>query len=225
MNHAGVKGAALASSGLLGLLRANGNSLTPRPPTFAGLLPQVKLFAPNAEQMYIVNHLKESPAEEKCAGESARRARGDIQDLADLNSSKLEAVIIPVVLGWPRTAPSAVLWRTPLAAFPTCWQLTPSCCEVTVSSLLVGSMMLPGPLLCRSPTVLRAAGRGLLPGHCPQSGSEVAPPREPCVERGSVSSREEPKTMDSTYGRFTFRPGRSEEAPLAQNRYRALSLS
>lgn len=63
---------------------------------FLFLFLKVKLFAPNAEQMYIVNHLKESPAEEKCAGGSARRARGDIQELADLNSSKLEAVIIPV---------------------------------------------------------------------------------------------------------------------------------
>nr|XP_054362346.1 uncharacterized protein LOC123839816 [Mirounga angustirostris] len=57
----------------------------------------VKLFAPNAEQMYLVNHLKDSPAEEKrnVLEENARRAHGDIQDLADLNSSKPEAVIIP----------------------------------------------------------------------------------------------------------------------------------
>ncbi|XP_064442051.1 glyoxalase ElbB-like isoform X2 [Mirounga angustirostris] len=59
----------------------------------------VKLFAPNAEQMYLVNHLKDSPAEEKrnVLEENARRAHGDIQDLADLNSSKPEAVIIPVL--------------------------------------------------------------------------------------------------------------------------------
>ncbi|XP_073750532.1 uncharacterized protein [Callorhinus ursinus] len=59
----------------------------------------VKLFAPNAEQMYIVNHLKESPAEEKrnVLEESARRAHEDIEDLADLNPSKLEAVIMPVL--------------------------------------------------------------------------------------------------------------------------------
>ncbi|XP_027444029.1 glutamine amidotransferase-like class 1 domain-containing protein 3A, mitochondrial isoform X2 [Zalophus californianus] len=57
----------------------------------------VKLFAPNAEQMYIVNHLKESPAGEKrnVLEESARRAHEDIEDLADLNPSKLEAVIMP----------------------------------------------------------------------------------------------------------------------------------
>lgn len=65
---------------------------------FLFLFLKVKLFAPNAEQMYIVNHLKESPAEEKrtVLEESARRAHGDTQDLADLNSSKLKAVIIPV---------------------------------------------------------------------------------------------------------------------------------
>ncbi|XP_078299566.1 putative glutamine amidotransferase-like class 1 domain-containing protein 3B, mitochondrial [Panthera onca] len=71
----------------------------------------VKLFAPNAEQLYIVNHLKGSPTEEKrnVPKESARRAHGGLQDLADLNSSKLEAAITPVVLGWPRTALSTVL--------------------------------------------------------------------------------------------------------------------
>lgn len=65
---------------------------------FLFLFLKVKLFAPNAEQMYIVNHLKGSPTEEKrnVLKESARRAHGGIQDLADMNSSKLEDAIILV---------------------------------------------------------------------------------------------------------------------------------
>uniref|UniRef100_A0A9L0SH61 DJ-1/PfpI domain-containing protein n=1 Tax=Equus caballus TaxID=9796 RepID=A0A9L0SH61_HORSE len=58
---------------------------------------KVKIFAPNAKQMHIVNHLKGSPTEEKrnVLEETARSTRGDIQDLANLNFSELDAVIIP----------------------------------------------------------------------------------------------------------------------------------
>lgn len=64
---------------------------------FLFLFLKVKIFAPNAEQMHIINHLKESPTEEKrnVLAEGARRARGDAQDLADLNFSELDAVRIP----------------------------------------------------------------------------------------------------------------------------------
>uniref|UniRef100_A0A9L0TKT2 Uncharacterized protein n=1 Tax=Equus caballus TaxID=9796 RepID=A0A9L0TKT2_HORSE len=61
---------------------------------------EVKIFAPNAKQMHIVNHLKGSPTEEKrnVLEETARSTRGDIQDLANLNFSELDAVIIPAVV-------------------------------------------------------------------------------------------------------------------------------
>lgn len=64
---------------------------------FLFLFLKVKIFAPNVEQMHIINHLKESPTEEQrnMPEESARRAHGDVQDLADLNFSKLDAVRIP----------------------------------------------------------------------------------------------------------------------------------
>ncbi|XP_036396361.1 glutamine amidotransferase-like class 1 domain-containing protein 3A, mitochondrial isoform X1 [Megalops cyprinoides] len=57
----------------------------------------VKIFAPNIEQMHVVDHLKGAPTEEKrnVLVESARLARGDIQDLAQLNVKELDAVIIP----------------------------------------------------------------------------------------------------------------------------------
>ncbi|XP_020639172.3 glutamine amidotransferase-like class 1 domain-containing protein 3, mitochondrial isoform X2 [Pogona vitticeps] len=58
---------------------------------------EVKIFAPNIEQMHVVDHLKGSPSEEKrnVLVESARLARGNIQDLADLNVGEFDAVIFP----------------------------------------------------------------------------------------------------------------------------------
>ena len=57
----------------------------------------MKIFAPNAEQMHIINHLKENPAEERknMLEESARRASKDALDLADLKFSELGAVGVP----------------------------------------------------------------------------------------------------------------------------------
>lgn len=57
----------------------------------------VKIFAPNIEQRDVVNHLKGSPADEKrnVLVESARLARGNIQDLAELKVSEFDAVIFP----------------------------------------------------------------------------------------------------------------------------------
>lgn len=59
--------------------------------------PQVKIFAPNTDQMHVVDHLKGSPTEEKrnVLVESARLARGDIQDLSQLNVKDLDAIIFP----------------------------------------------------------------------------------------------------------------------------------
>ncbi|XP_042723048.1 F-box/LRR-repeat protein 3 isoform X2 [Lagopus leucura] len=60
-------------------------------------LPKVKIFAPNIEQRDVVNHLKGSPADEKrnVLVESARLARGNIQDLAELKVGEFDAVIFP----------------------------------------------------------------------------------------------------------------------------------
>ncbi|XP_029816853.1 glutamine amidotransferase-like class 1 domain-containing protein 3A, mitochondrial [Manacus vitellinus] len=57
----------------------------------------VKIFAPNTEQRDVVNHLKGSPTEEKrnVLVESARLARGNIQDLAELKAAEFDAVIFP----------------------------------------------------------------------------------------------------------------------------------
>lgn len=59
--------------------------------------PQVKIFAPNTDQMHVVDHLKGSPTEEKrnVLVESARLARGDIQDLSELSVKDLDAIIFP----------------------------------------------------------------------------------------------------------------------------------
>uniref|UniRef100_A0A9J8BF46 Zgc:162944 n=1 Tax=Cyprinus carpio carpio TaxID=630221 RepID=A0A9J8BF46_CYPCA len=57
----------------------------------------VKIFAPNTDQMHVVDHLKGSPTEEKrnVLVESARLARGDIQDLSELDVKDLDAIIFP----------------------------------------------------------------------------------------------------------------------------------
>lgn len=57
----------------------------------------VKMFAPNIDQMHVVDHMKGAPTEEKrnVLVESARLARGDIQDLSQLNVKDLDAIIFP----------------------------------------------------------------------------------------------------------------------------------
>ncbi|KAM4700597.1 glutamine amidotransferase-like class 1 domain-containing protein 3, mitochondrial [Discoglossus pictus] len=58
---------------------------------------EVKIFAPNIEQMHVVDHLKGSPTDEKrnVLVESARIARGNIQDLKELKVNDFDAVIFP----------------------------------------------------------------------------------------------------------------------------------
>ncbi|XP_051997704.1 glutamine amidotransferase-like class 1 domain-containing protein 3, mitochondrial [Xyrauchen texanus] len=57
----------------------------------------VKMFAPDVDQMHVVDHLKNSPTEERrnVLMESARLARGDIQDLSQVNVKNLDAIIFP----------------------------------------------------------------------------------------------------------------------------------
>lgn len=58
---------------------------------------QVQMFAPNADQMHVVNHCDGKPTGEKrnTLQESARIARGDVTDLAKLDVSAFDAAIIP----------------------------------------------------------------------------------------------------------------------------------
>uniref|UniRef100_A0A3B4TZT3 Zgc:162944 n=1 Tax=Seriola dumerili TaxID=41447 RepID=A0A3B4TZT3_SERDU len=57
----------------------------------------VDMFAPNIDQMHVVNHLKGEPSQEKrnVLVESARLARGNIQDLSKLSVKDHDAVIFP----------------------------------------------------------------------------------------------------------------------------------
>jgi len=55
-------------------------------------------MAPNIEQMHVVDHLAESPAEVQGRNvliESARIARGAVQDIAGVQDEELDALIIP----------------------------------------------------------------------------------------------------------------------------------
>lgn len=55
------------------------------------------MFAPNADQMHVVNHSEGKPTAEKrnILQESARIARGDISDLVKIDVSAFDALIIP----------------------------------------------------------------------------------------------------------------------------------
>ncbi|MBW2451681.1 MAG: isoprenoid biosynthesis glyoxalase ElbB [Deltaproteobacteria bacterium] len=55
-------------------------------------------MAPNIEQMHVINHLKGEPADGETRNvlvESARIARGNIKDLADVTADSLDALILP----------------------------------------------------------------------------------------------------------------------------------
>lgn len=58
---------------------------------------QVNMFAPNIDQMHVVDHLKGEPSQEKrnVLVESARLARGNIKDLSKLSVKDHDAVIFP----------------------------------------------------------------------------------------------------------------------------------
>ena len=58
---------------------------------------QVQMFAPNINQMHVVNHCEGNPTEEKrnVLQESARIARGDVSDLDKIDVAAFDAVIIP----------------------------------------------------------------------------------------------------------------------------------
>ncbi|XP_060105409.1 glutamine amidotransferase-like class 1 domain-containing protein 3, mitochondrial [Heteronotia binoei] len=58
---------------------------------------QAELYAPDTDQLHVVNHINGQQTEEKrnVLVESARIARGDVKDLAMLNVKELDALIIP----------------------------------------------------------------------------------------------------------------------------------
>ncbi len=59
---------------------------------------EIVAMAPNIEQMHVVDHLAESPAEVEGRNvlvESARIARGAVTDIAEISSADLDALIVP----------------------------------------------------------------------------------------------------------------------------------
>ncbi|CAL8322903.1 unnamed protein product [Merluccius merluccius] len=71
----------------------------------------VKMFAPNVDQMHVVDHLKGGPTEESrnVLVESARLARGDIQDLSKLLVKDYDAIVFPGGFG---VAKNLCTWAT-----------------------------------------------------------------------------------------------------------------
>ncbi|XP_039343993.1 glutamine amidotransferase-like class 1 domain-containing protein 3A, mitochondrial isoform X2 [Mauremys reevesii] len=72
---------------------------------------QGEFYAPDVEQMHVVDHVKGQPTQEKrnVLVESARIARGNIKDLATLNVKELDALIIPGGFG---VAKNLSTWAT-----------------------------------------------------------------------------------------------------------------
>ncbi len=58
---------------------------------------QAVCMAPNIDQMHVVNHRsgQETPERRNVLDESARIARGEIQDIKDVRSANLDALILP----------------------------------------------------------------------------------------------------------------------------------
>lgn len=59
---------------------------------------QYQCFAPNVEQLHVINHLTGEIAEGETRNvlvEAARLARGEVKDLADADASEFDALIIP----------------------------------------------------------------------------------------------------------------------------------
>ncbi|XP_041075569.1 glutamine amidotransferase-like class 1 domain-containing protein 3A, mitochondrial [Polyodon spathula] len=72
---------------------------------------KVNIYAPDVDQMHVVNHIKGEPTEESrnVLTESARIARGNIQDLATLKLADNDALIIPGGFG---VAKNLSTWAT-----------------------------------------------------------------------------------------------------------------
>ncbi|CAJ0965252.1 unnamed protein product [Ranitomeya imitator] len=72
---------------------------------------QYVAFAPNIDQMHVVDHVKGQPSEEKrnVLTESARIARGNVKDLKNLKVSEFDAIIIPGGFG---VAKNLSTWTT-----------------------------------------------------------------------------------------------------------------
>ncbi|GAB6907991.1 isoprenoid biosynthesis protein with amidotransferase-like domain [Desulfosarcina cetonica] len=58
---------------------------------------KVQCMAPDMDQLHVVNHLTQTPSDEKrnVLVESARIARGDIKDVAAIRADDIDALIIP----------------------------------------------------------------------------------------------------------------------------------
>ena len=70
---------------------------------------EVLFMAPNVDQMHVINHLtgEEMPETRNVLFESARIARGDIEDLINISSTDIDALIIPGGFG---TAKNHTTW-------------------------------------------------------------------------------------------------------------------
>ncbi len=77
----------------------DGTEITESVSVLVSLSPRasIQCFAPNIDQMHVVNHLDGSEMQEtrNVLVESARIGRGNVKDIKELNSSDFDAVVFP----------------------------------------------------------------------------------------------------------------------------------
>lgn len=109
----------------------------------------VSIFAPDIDQHHVVNHLsgEETSESRNVLVESARIARGDVNPLADLDSSAFDAVIIPGGFGVAKNLSDLAFKGAEAKAIPELKTLLESFLEQNK----------PIGVICISPAVLVAS--------------------------------------------------------------------
>lgn len=114
---------------------------------------EVLIMAPDVEQMHVINHLKGEPAEGETRNvlvESARIARGDIKNIADVKVSDFDALAFPGGFG------AAKNLTTFAADGPDC-QIDPDVLRLTKETIQAKK---PLAAICIAPVIVAKALAG-----------------------------------------------------------------
>lgn len=114
---------------------------------------EVLIMAPDVEQMHVINHLKGEPAEGETRNvlvESARIARGDIKNIADVKVSDFDALAFPGGFG------AAKNLTTFAADGPDC-QINPDVLRLTKETIQAKK---PLAAICIAPVIVAKALAG-----------------------------------------------------------------
>ncbi|EPN5227630.1 isoprenoid biosynthesis glyoxalase ElbB [Vibrio cholerae] len=103
-------------------------------------------FAPNVQQMHVINHLtgEEMPETRNVLVESARIARGKIQDVATLNVNEFDALLLPGGFGAAKNL-------TDFAVKGAQFSINP---DVAAACLAFADAQKPAGYICIAPTII-----------------------------------------------------------------------